>query len=160
MKKLLGRLSKSVQRLLNKIKDFSAAMELLDEIYEEDGKTNRRVGKKCRQVKMERKNTNSHRTTLPKRIYVKTLLLSVAANQPMDALIMDLSQLDSDGIAHYMVSRTLSKEGLAEEYLAFGGGPMGAMAAIVGGDINTVQVNGAWIWETDGIWDWEEDSSS
>ena len=153
MKKIFRTLGNLVQRLLKK--NTSCV-----DIKQGDGKTNSLAGKKSRLPKYLRKNANSHRTTLPKRIYVKTLLLSVAANQPMDALIMDLSQLESDGIAHYMVSRTLSKEGLAEEYLAFGGGPMGAMAAIIGGDIHTVQVDGAWIWEKDVIWDWEEDSSS
>ena len=138
MKKIFKALGNLVQRLLKK--NISCV-----DIKKGDGKTNRPAGKKSRQPKYLRKNANSHRTTLPKRIYVKTLLLSVAANQPMDALIMDLSQLESDGIAHYMVSRTVSKEALAEEYLAFGGGPMGAMVAIVGGDINTVQVDGAWI---------------
>ena len=57
-------------------------------------------------------------TFLPKRIPVKTLLVSLAANQQSDYQAVDLSQHEEKGIAHFIIGRTCSLEQLMCDYIA------------------------------------------
>jgi hypothetical protein len=57
------------------------------------------------------------RTLLPKRIEVKTLILTLAANQQSDYQAVDLSQYEERGLAHYIVGRTTGLKELMDEYL-------------------------------------------
>ena len=57
------------------------------------------------------------RTLLPKRIEVKTLLLTLAANQQSDYQAVDLSQYEERGLAHFIVGRTTGLQELMDEYL-------------------------------------------
>ena len=57
-------------------------------------------------------------TLLPKRIPVKTLLVSLAANQQSDYQAVDMSQYEEKGLAHFIIGRTCSMEELLEEYFA------------------------------------------
>lgn len=60
---------------------------------------------------------NISRTLLPKRIEVKTLLLTLAANQQSDYQAVDLSQYEERGLAHFIVGRTTGLQELMDEYL-------------------------------------------
>jgi hypothetical protein len=57
-------------------------------------------------------------TLLPKRYSVKTLLVSLAANQQSDYQAVDLSQYEEKGLAHFIIGRTCDMEELLEEYFA------------------------------------------
>ena len=57
------------------------------------------------------------RTLLPKRIEVKTLILTLAANQQSDYQAVDLSQYEEKGLAHFIVGRTTGLKELMDEYL-------------------------------------------
>lgn len=57
------------------------------------------------------------RTLLPKRIEVKTLILTLAANQQSDYQAVDLSQYEERGLAHFIVGRTTGLKELMDEYL-------------------------------------------
>ena len=57
-------------------------------------------------------------TLLPKRIPVKTLLASLAANQQWDYQAVDMSQYEEKGLAHFIVGRTCGMEELMEKYFA------------------------------------------
>lgn len=57
-------------------------------------------------------------TLLPKRIPVKTLLVSLAANQQCDYQAVDMSQYEEKGLAHFIVGRTCDMEELLEEYFS------------------------------------------
>ena len=57
-------------------------------------------------------------TLLPKRIPVKTLLVSLAANQQSDYQAVDMSQYEEKELAHFIIGRTCSMEELLEEYFA------------------------------------------
>lgn len=57
-------------------------------------------------------------TLLPKRIPVKTLLVSLAANQQWDYQAVDMSQYEEKGLAHFIVGRTCGMEELLEEYFS------------------------------------------
>ena len=57
-------------------------------------------------------------TLLPKRIPVKTLLVSLAANQQSDYQAVDMSQYEEKGLAHFIIGRTCGMEELLEEYFA------------------------------------------
>jgi hypothetical protein len=57
-------------------------------------------------------------TLLPKRIPVKTLLVSLAANQQWDYQAVDMSQYEEKGLAHFIVGRTCDMEELLEEYFS------------------------------------------
>ncbi len=58
-----------------------------------------------------KKLDNTYYPILPKRIPVKTLIVSTFTAQPYDSVGVDLSQLD-DGIAHFFVT---CKENMAEQ---------------------------------------------
>lgn len=60
---------------------------------------------------------NISRTLLPKRIYVKTLILTLAANQQSDYQAVDMSQYEEKGLAHFIVGRTTGLKELIDEYL-------------------------------------------
>lgn len=57
-------------------------------------------------------------TLLPKRYSVKTLLVSLAANQQWDYQAVDMSQYEEKGLAHFIIGRTCGMEELLEEYFA------------------------------------------
>ena len=57
-------------------------------------------------------------TLLPKRIPVKTLLVSLAANQPYDYQAVDMSQYEERKLAHLIVGRTCDMEELLDEYFS------------------------------------------
>ena len=57
-------------------------------------------------------------TLLPKRIPVKTLLVSLAANQPYDYQAVDMSQYEERKLAHFIVGRTCDMEELLDEYFS------------------------------------------
>lgn len=57
-------------------------------------------------------------TLLPKRIPVKTLLVSLAAKQQWDYQAVDMSQYEKKGLAHFIVGRTCDMEELLEEYFS------------------------------------------
>lgn len=57
-------------------------------------------------------------TLLPKRYSVKTLLVSLAANQQWDYQAVDMSQYEEQGLAHFIVGRTCGMEELLEEYFS------------------------------------------
>lgn len=61
---------------------------------------------------------NTHLTVLPKRIKTRGLIITIAANQPSEYFAVDISQLESRGIAHMITARTESHEQLAEMYEA------------------------------------------
>lgn len=56
-------------------------------------------------------------TLLPKRYWVKTLILTLAANQSCDYQAVDLSQYEERGLAHFIVGRTIGLKELMDEYL-------------------------------------------
>jgi hypothetical protein len=56
-------------------------------------------------------------TLLPKRYWVKTLILTLAANQSCDYQAVDLSQYEERGLAHFIVGRTTGLKELMDEYL-------------------------------------------
>ena len=49
---------------------------------------------------------NISRTLLPKRYLVKTLILTLAANQQSNYQAVDMSQYEEKGLAHFIVGRT------------------------------------------------------
>jgi len=53
---------------------------------------------------------------LPKHYWCKTLILTIAANQPYEYQSMDISQLEERGIAHYVIGRTIGFQEIEEEY--------------------------------------------
>lgn len=57
-------------------------------------------------------------TLLPKRYSCKTLLVSLAANQPYDYQAVDMSQYEERKLAHFIVGRTCDMEELLEEYFS------------------------------------------
>ena len=57
-----------------------------------------------------------HRTLLPKRYRIKTLIVTLAANQEYDYQAVDFSQYEEKGLAHYIVGSTKSPEELDEQY--------------------------------------------
>ncbi len=56
------------------------------------------------------------RTFLPKHYWCKTLIVSIAANQPYEYQSMDISQLEEHGIAHFVLGRTIGFQEIEEEY--------------------------------------------
>ena len=56
---------------------------------------------------------------LPKRYRVKTLILTMAANQPYEYQCVDMSQYEEKGIAHYIVGSTRSPKELEAEQRRF-----------------------------------------
>lgn len=56
---------------------------------------------------------------LPKRYRVKTLILTMAANQPYEYQCVDMSQYEEKGIAHYIVGSTRSPEEIEAEQRIF-----------------------------------------
>lgn len=56
---------------------------------------------------------------LPKRYRVKTLILTMAANQPYEYQCVDMSQYEEKGIAHYIMGSTRSPEEIEEEQRRF-----------------------------------------
>ena len=55
-------------------------------------------------------------TLLPKRIPVKTLLISIAANQESDYIAVDMSQYEEKGLAHYICGRKDDWDEILNEY--------------------------------------------
>jgi hypothetical protein len=53
---------------------------------------------------------------LPRRYLVKTLILTMAANQPCDYQCVDMSQYEEKGIAHFIIGSTLSPKELEKAY--------------------------------------------
>lgn len=53
---------------------------------------------------------------LPKHYRCKTLILSIAANQPYEYQSMDISQLEERGIAHFVIGRTIGFQEIEQEY--------------------------------------------
>lgn len=62
------------------------------------------------------KFVNISRTILPKRIPVKTLILTLAANQEYDYQAVDISLLEEKGIVHDIIGSTKSPEELDAQY--------------------------------------------
>ena len=60
---------------------------------------------------------NISRTLLPKRYLVKTLILTLAANQQSNYQAVDMSQYEEKGLAHFIVGRTTGLKELMDEYL-------------------------------------------
>ena len=94
---------------------------------------------------------NTHLTTLPKRIDVPTLLISVYANWEYDSIGVDISQLEETGIAHYFCTSTKPMEEWEADFCERAGQePIGV------GESETVAVKNAKLyqWES-GLWTWE-----
>ena len=53
---------------------------------------------------------------LPRHYLVKTLILTMAANQPCDYQCVNMSQYEEKGIAHFIVGSTMSPEELERAY--------------------------------------------
>ena len=53
---------------------------------------------------------------LPKHYWCKTLIVSIAANQPYEYQAMDISQLEEKGIAHFIIGRIIGFQEIEEEY--------------------------------------------
>ena len=53
---------------------------------------------------------------LPKHYRCKTLILSIAANQPYEYQSMDISQLEEKGIAHFVIGHTVGFQEIEEAY--------------------------------------------
>ena len=70
------------------------------------------------QLEIQKNFFNIPLTLLPKRIPVKTLLVSLAANQQWDYQAVDMSQYEEKGLAHFIVGRTCGMEELLEEYFS------------------------------------------
>ena len=70
------------------------------------------------QLEIQKNFFNIPLTLLPKRIPVKTLLVSLAANQQWDYQAVDMSQYEEKGLAHFIVGRTCDMEELLEEYFS------------------------------------------
>ena len=83
-----------------------------------DGKTNCAQVSFSAQPEIQENFFNIPLTILPKRYPCKTLILSLAANQPYDYQAVDMSQYEERKIAHFIVGRTCSVEEMMEEYLA------------------------------------------
>lgn len=54
---------------------------------------------------------------LPKHYWCKTLIVSIAANQPYEYQSMDISQLEEKGVAHFVIGRTIGFQEIEEEYM-------------------------------------------
>ena len=54
---------------------------------------------------------------LPKHYWCKTLIVTIAANQPYDYQSMDISQLEERGIAHFVIGHTIGFQEIEEEYM-------------------------------------------
>lgn len=70
------------------------------------------------QAEIQKNFFNIPLTLLPKRYLCKTLLVSLAANQPYDYQAVDMSQYEKKGLAHFIVGRTCNMEELLKEYFA------------------------------------------
>lgn len=68
------------------------------------------------QPEIQKNFFNISLTLLPKRYSVKTLLVSLAANQQSDYQAVDMSQYEEKDLAHFIVGRTCDMEELLEEY--------------------------------------------
>ena len=53
---------------------------------------------------------------LPKHYRCKTLIITIAANQPYEYQSMDISQLEEKSIAHFVIGRTIGFQEIIEEY--------------------------------------------
>lgn len=53
---------------------------------------------------------------LPKHYSCKTLIVTIAANQPYEYQSMDISQLEERGIAHFVIGRTIGFQEIGQEY--------------------------------------------
>lgn len=114
----IRRLGKKVQELLDKIfgkKDKKP--QSLKSIFGDGGITCGWVEIPS-QPEIQKNFFNIPLTLLPKRIPVKTLLVSLAANQQSDYQAVDMSQYEEKELAHFIIGRTCSMEELLEEYFA------------------------------------------
>lgn len=114
----IRRLGKKVQELLDKIfgkKDKKP--QSLKSIFG-DGEINCGWVEIPSQPEIQKNFFNIPLTLLPKRIPVKTLLVSLAANQQSDYQAVDMSQYEEKELAHFIIGRTCSVEELLEEYFA------------------------------------------
>lgn len=59
---------------------------------------------------------NTFYPILPKHYSCKTLILSIAANQPYEYQSMDISQLEEKGIAHFVIGHTVGFQEIEEAY--------------------------------------------
>lgn len=62
------------------------------------------------------KMLNTHKTFLPKRIEVPTLIVSTYANWEYDSVGVDISLLEEQGIAHFFCTSTKTMQELRELY--------------------------------------------
>lgn len=60
--------------------------------------------------------TNTFYPILPKHYRCKTLILTIAANQPYEYQSMDISQLEERGIAHFVIGHTTGFQEIEEAY--------------------------------------------
>ena len=110
----IRRLGKKVQELLDKIfgkKDKKP--QSLKSIFG-DGEITCGWVEIPSQPEIQKNFFNIPLTLLPKRIPVKTLLVSLAANQQSDYQVVDMSQYEEKGLAHFIIGRTCSMEELLE----------------------------------------------
>ena len=135
MEELFRGLGKLVQDLLDKIRkpkkqEYESISSIFGTIDTETKEFNKIDGNglvkipSCADVKFElvydkdrginelEKYFNTYRTLLPKPIEVKTLILTMAANQPYDYQAVDLSQYEERGLAHYVIGSTKTPEEL------------------------------------------------
>jgi len=122
MGEFIKRLGKSLQTLLNKIfkkKNWVSIEELVSKKLESlfgDGELESALIKIPVNAEMSENFFNIPLTILPKHIKVKTLLVSLAANQPYDYQAVDLSQYEERGLAHFIVGRTTGFQEILEEF--------------------------------------------
>lgn len=107
-------------------------------------------------------SANGSRTNLPKRIPTKTLIISVAANQPYEYVATDLSQLEEKGIAHLIHGITESHQERWEKDKVFvSEGEIEAVHEYLQANsendlISSVIPNGILLyWEDLDLWDYE-----
>lgn len=60
---------------------------------------------------------NTFYPILPKHYWCKTLIVTIAANQPYEYQSMNISQLEEKGIAHFVVGRTIGFQEIEKEYM-------------------------------------------
>ena len=99
--------------------------EQWDELYsiyglgvgDSDGKINRGWVEISSQPQTQEFSFNIPLTILPKRYPCKTLILTLAANQPYDYQAVDMSQYEERGLAHFIVGSPSNIEEMIAEYI-------------------------------------------
>ena len=138
MKEFIGRLGKKLQSLLDKIfgkkkseweitgfttisrdevsqEEWDKLMTLFDDGEAKDARANFSP-----EVEIQKKIVNIPYPKLPRRIFVETLLVSLVANTSCPYQVVDLSQYEEKGLAHFIVGSTRSWEELFQEWWAIG----------------------------------------